>query len=608
MFWFLNFFSLKTLRFRVFAPTQHAQQMALRIFFCLALGLLFTVQSVQAALEAHLDRMEIQDTETVNLRIIADQQIQGVEPDLTPLQKDFDILHQGQSTAVHIVNGKQTANTTWSITLAPKRSGKLTVPSVQVGKQQTPSNVLIVRPVQKIDKDGQPILSDVLLEVSVEPSVAYVQSQLTYVIKLYHAVSLRSGSLTPPQPSNALVQKLGEDVSYETQRQNRRYRVVEQRYALFAEQSGTLEIPPVVFQGTVIDPSQRQRSRLSPLFDDMFDVGGTKSVRLRSDALSIDIKPRPNEFLGNDWLPAQAVVLQETWSDDPPTFQVGEPITRILTLQVRGLLAQQLPDIEQGLPPMLKAYPDQPKLESMLDGKTIIGQRQQSVALIATQAGTLTLPSIELAWWDTQQAKTRYARLPERQINVLPAAQTAMPATTTPLPALPAMPAQPPQPPPPAEGQTALASAGFYPWLSAALGLGWLATLLLFWFKPRTMPPAPAAQDQSAPHRRAALQAIEKACKNNQAGGARQALLAWAAASFPQQHFNHLGAVADCLAEPTAKAALADLDRHLYAQTAQKQEHWQGEVFWRKIKPSLSANATVKTAHPPLAALYPAYE
>lgn len=559
---------------------------------------------VQAKLDARLDRLEIQESETVNLRIIADEQIQGIEPDLTPLQQDFDILNTGQSTSLQIINGRQNASTTWTITLAPKRKGKLSIPSLSVGKQRTPRQTLTVSAAAKRDKDGKQLPQEVFLEISIEPETAYVQSQLTYIVKLYHAGTLRSGSLTPPQPENALVQKLGEDVSYTSQHQGRHYRVIEQRYAVFPEQSGTLKFPPVVFQGTINDPNQRQRSRLSPLFDDMFDVGGTRPMRLRSETLEVKVKPRPSAFLGDDWLPAAQVILQEAWSEDPPKFQVGEPITRILTLQARGLLAEQLPEIDQGLPPTLKAYPDQAKLESGLDGKHLIGQRQQSIALIPTQAGHLTLPAIELAWWDTQQEKTRYARLPAHQVEILPAAQAATPAPT-PLPELPAMPAQTMQTT--AEAQIiTVESAGFWPWLSAGLGLGWLATFLLLWFKPRQIPPPTApTEDPQAPKRRAAQQALEQACQNKQAKQAQQALLDWAMASFPQQRFKHLGEVANCLTEQTAKTAIADLDRHLYAHAEQKQPNWHGEIFWQKIKPSLSAKARRKTEKKSLVDLYP---
>ncbi len=579
------------------------------LFYSFWLFIALSLHTAQAGLEARLDRLEIQDNETATITLTTNQQTQGVTPDLAPLAQDFDVLHSGQSSQVQIINGRQTASTTWSIIVAPKRTGKLSIPPLQVGADSSPRLSLMVRSAKKVDKDGQVVLGDEFLEVSVEPETAYVQSQLTYVLKLHHTGNLRSGSISPPSPANAQVQKLGEDVSYTTRRENRQYQVIEQRYAIFPEQSGTLAIPPITFQGAVFDPKQR-RSRLSSPFDNMFNDNRNKSLRLRSEPLSVEIQARPADFPGNDWLPASGVVLHEKWSENPVKFQVGEPVTRTLILQARGLLAEQLPDIEQSLPPSLKAYPDQAKLESGLEGKTLIGQRQQNIALIPTQAGSLTLPAVEIPWWDVQQQKTRYARLPERVVEVLPAAASAQTPNTTTAPVTPVtewppMPAQALNPQ--LEPQIiTVESAGWWPWLSAALGLGWLATLLLWWFKPRAAAPAaqhPAPVVDASPQRRAALKALEQACQAQHAENARQALLQWARARWTHTAFNNLGSVATRLSSDAAKQALADLDRYLYTST--DAQSWDGQAFWAQLKPALKAAHTTSTTHTALTSLYP---
>ncbi len=579
----------------------------LRFIQSVCLLLLFFAQAATAALDARLDRMEISETETVRLYITADSDSQGASPDLTPLAQDFDVLGNAQSVQIQNINGQQSASTTWTITLAPKKSGIMEIPPLPVGKEFSPALPLKVKSaaVAKVDKNSTQALPDVFLEVSIAPQTAYVQSQLIYTVKLFHALSLRSASLTPPNPQNAQVQKLGDDVSYETQLQNRHYRVVEQNYAIFPEQSGTLEIPPLVLQGTTIAPNQnRSQSRLSP-FGDLFDMDSSmQPLHLRSEAQTATIKPRPAEFLGDDWLPAMALVLQDNWSQDPPTFRVGEPITRTLILQAQGLRAEQLPDIEQHLPSTLEAYPETAQRQSIVQDKNPIGQWQQKIALRPTQAGHFTLPAIELAWWDTQQQKTRIARLPERQIEVLPAAANPHPAAAT----LPAVPTPPPVLQPALSGGAepvvvTQVSAGYYPWLSAALGIAWLITLLLWRFSTLPLTTNAVAQQSPSPQRRAALKSLEAACQANQAAAARQAVLDWAQACWAQP-FYHLGAVSAYLADSNAKSALVALERQLYG-TQREKTQWDGRTFWLQVRPALRASQASQAVKTVLTPLYP---
>ncbi|MEZ5581408.1 MAG: hypothetical protein R3F37_00205 [Candidatus Competibacteraceae bacterium] len=91
-----------------------------------------------------------------------------------------------------------------------------------------------------------------MIEVQAEPADPYVQAQVQYTVRLLFAVPLLDGSLDAPQPANAVVERLGDDVSYETQRNGRRYRVIERRYALFAQRSGA-DDSALEFQGRVAD-------------------------------------------------------------------------------------------------------------------------------------------------------------------------------------------------------------------------------------------------------------------------------------------------------------------------------------------------------------------
>ena len=133
---------------------------------------------------------------------------------------------------------------------------------------------------------------------------------------------------------------------------------------------------------------------------------------------------------GKTWLPANDLSLTESWSQTPPNFVVGEPITRTLTLKADGLTAAQLPSMAMGDSNNFKAYPDQPRLNDKIGSAGISGTRQEKIALIPTRAGEITLPAIEIEWWNLNGKQMEVAKLPARVVTVAPAANVA--ANTTP--------------------------------------------------------------------------------------------------------------------------------------------------------------------------------
>ena len=107
----------------------------------------------------------------------------------------------------------------------------------------------------------------------------------------------------------------------------------------------------------------------------------------RSAALTLDVKTVPEQFPGGHWLPAKKVTLVEDWSQEPPQFQVGEPLTRTLTLIAQGQTASQLLELPEWVPDAFKQYPDQPSLHDEKSSDGISAIREEKVAIIPNRAG-----------------------------------------------------------------------------------------------------------------------------------------------------------------------------------------------------------------------------
>ena len=116
------------------------------------------------------------------------------------------------------------------------------------------------------------------------------------------------------------------------------------------------------------------------------------------------------------------MVLQEQWDPNPPVFRVGDSVSRQVRLRATGLLGEQLPEWNMSTPDELKIYSDPAEVKTSNDNHWVTGERFQSFALVPTKPGKIKLPAIEINWWNLQTNQPQVARLPERTIEILPAA------------------------------------------------------------------------------------------------------------------------------------------------------------------------------------------
>jgi len=581
--------------------------------------LLLTCEAAWAEVNATLTRSTIREGDTVTLVIEARGKDPGGQPDLSVLEQDFEILGTSTSQQIQIINGKHSGKRQWEIELVPLHGGELEVPAVPVGSEHTRPLTLRVTDSPAPDAAaaaGEPVF----LKAVIDPPDAdiYVQQQLNYTLQLYFREPLLNGSFEGPDIDKALVERLGEDVRYTTRVNGVEYEVIERRYAVFPEESGELVIPAVVFDGYQRAGSGRRMT--VPGIDSMLDdfmsgmpFGGTgKRVRVRSQPLTLTVKPRPQDYSGDTWLPAAQLTLHDSWADAPPEFRVGEPVTRTLTLQARGLEGAQLPALT--FPDMsgMRLYPEPPVHENRSDGKWVYGSSRQSLAYVPSSSGKQTVPGIQVEWWDTDAQQQRTAVLPAWEINVLPGTAPAAqppPAPVSPPVAATAAPASTtttviPQ----ADGWREMLQR-YWLWIAGILLLAVAVPFLLRMIaRTRPQPAASGAAGTGSatatPDRRqrgAALTALQQACSGNDPQAAARALLQLAATEWPADPPRSLGALAGRLS--VAAGALRTLERALYASG---EASWQGGELWELFRNGLPAEHRKDVATDPgLAPLYP---
>jgi hypothetical protein len=556
--------------------------MVMRILLILFLSL-YQMGSLAATIRAHLDRNPV----TVNESFVLTFDVQGDadgEPDFAPLEALFQILNRSQGSQIQIINGRMDRTSQWQLTLMPQEVGDYTIPAISFGKDRSNSLSLVVQ-AEVADASERRL---VFLEAQLSPQPVYVQSQLVYTVRLFRSATLRSGKLSEPKISgvDAIVEKLGDDRSFETLRNGVRYLVVERSFAIFPQQSGTLVVEPTVFQGQIVEGSGFG-------FNDRL-----RGKRLTSQAFSVDVQPIP-AAAQRPWLPSRELRLVEEWSADPPRFRVGEPLTRTLTLKVDGVAASQLPSLAGTLPDSLKQYGDQPLIENEVRADGLTGIRQEKIAIVPSRAGRLELPALQIPWWNTETGQQQLARIPARSIEVSAASavQPAPPASLTG--------SKPPVTVPKQSQSVSRESAGFWPWLSFALFVAWLGTALLWWSQRRK--PVPEADTQLASRRiepaAVEIPELRRACQKSDAGACKAALLSLAKDRWPERPPASLGALASRVDAAFAEA-IDKLNRALYGRDT---IDWDASQLLREAEQWLESKPVAGASSPttPIPPLHP---
>lgn len=511
----------------------------------LPLTLLVAVLATQAhaaVLTASVDRERLDVGETLVLTLETSDVTQFGKPDLSALDGAFEVRDTRQVNQLRTLGADSQATTRWLITLLPRQTGTVVIPALQIGDLHSEPISLQVQANQAPDANTE---APVSIEASLDTNSVYVQAQALLTVRVYHSVALYDdSSLTPLQIADARIEPVGNTRTYEKLINGVRHGVIESRYAIYPQHSGSVQIPALVFSATEADPAAPGQDANTPRPGKMIHVSTT--------ALDLTVKPKPAAYPADaPWLPARHLTLSENWNPEPDHLQVGDSVTRTLNVQAEGLSAAQLPPLPSPDNAALRRYPDQPQLSNQTNERGLIGTRTESAALVPAHDGAIDMPGVDVVWWNTQEDHLDHTSLPARTLQV---AQNATTAVDTPV-----------------AGSTD--TALLWPWQVSTLVLA-LTTLAGFvlWWRARSQP-AVARIVQAGPSPRTLLDDLKRACLANDPQATRQALDAWAR----QQP--------ETLADMAARFvplsdALDGLNGALYSETGQ---HWQGEDLWRAI-------------------------
>jgi len=358
-----------------------------------------------------------------------------------------------------------------------------------------------------------------------------------------------AASFSIPQIRGSILIKIGSPVVSSREIEGDSWFVQTHEFALFSQQTGTVEIPSFEVRYGARD------GFTGPVEDRVATVPEAR-VHIR--------RPPGSEQLGF-LVTTESIDISESWEPQPGPAKVGDVFKRTITQQADEMTGIALAPPPHTAPEGVRVYVADPKVEDNTERGAFVGKREDTITYVLQQPGTTTLPAIRYVWWNPTKKELRSKTLPAVTFHVAAPAVTADDVPT----------------------------AGVLDWG------GWLAAAILllgltFWQRDRIACKLHNVWQMLNPPGRVAARSLRRACHDGDPVAASQAWLTW-------QRLQP----SDLELSPSLITAATDLQRHLYGP--QPAETWDGGPLARAFREQLATESgrRRKPTHSDLPSLNP---
>ncbi|MCL6269775.1 BatD family protein [Sansalvadorimonas sp. 2012CJ34-2] len=518
---------------------------------------------VFADLSATIDRNVITDGEVVNYTLRSDGQTFSGSPDLSPLEKDFNILNSRQSSQIRMINGRSESWVEWDIALLPKRVGAVTIPSLKHNGDT--SNPITIEVRKGSSTQGAPASSPVFMRASIGKDEVWQNQETILTLKIFvRAQFADSPNLTPPETEGAIFKILGEDQNEERIIDGIRYQIITRQYVVTPTRPGTLKIPGQVLTGSILeDDPYGNRSLLR--------MTRTKPFRITSPEMELKVNPVPASWPSDKpWLPAEEVTISESWSESLNELKAGDSITRTVMVMARGSNSAQIPPLPALNISGMRSYPDQPTLDDKRDVHGAFGTRSESTAIVPTRGGRFSVPAIDITWFNTKTGQVEVSRLEGQQLNIKAgsAIEQTQPAPSLPQPSFNETPATKPES---VNQSEIIDKQSLIYWQIATFLLGglWLITLFAWWRKDlagKTQVILASSTQTRDVSENEAFQSLLKQCSTDNLPAVEMALIHWGKIHFSNPDIYQASIIIEKIRSSQLTSAWHELQRTKYQQ------------------------------------------
>ena len=190
--------------------------------------------------------------------------------------------------------------------------------------------------------------------------------------------------------------KLTEQVDGET------WQVLSYRYPMFAQRAGPIEVGPIA---VAFEVSEGYGSE---------PVG----FELETEALSFDVRSPPGVIDPSRLITTTDFTLKVEVTPDPAGLKVGDALTRTVTRTAPAVSGMAFAPLPTDAVPGVAVYPKTPEVDDRSNRGDLVGTRVESVTYVLQRAGKLTIPGVELPWWDPVAEKLHAESVPALHLEV----------------------------------------------------------------------------------------------------------------------------------------------------------------------------------------------
>ncbi|MGF1696592.1 BatD family protein [Vibrio lamellibrachiae] len=356
-----------------------------------------------AGASASVSKNRVAKSEVFQLRIVVNQKVSQDDIDLSVLEKDFFMSRPSFGTSINIINGDRNNRSEWNVSLAAQKLGTLTIPSFTVAGVKTQPISINVR----MD-ENQPKASD-LVELRSRLSTTSLYPKESAILDFRLIIKadprrLQNAQIVQPIIEGMSIDLEGEPNQYQTIKDGVEVTIVDQKYRIDALQSGEFTLTAPAFTGTVI------------YGDNRYGTTSMITADTAAEQFKLTVHPKPANYSGT-WLPTKNLAFNQQWlnQDGQPisdanshNMQVGDALTRIVTLQIEGLNPNQFPNLAINYPSAFRVYDEKPQFSQSNNGDTIMTLKQ---VLIPQQVGEQTLSEVSINWWDSRNKQQQTSLL-----------------------------------------------------------------------------------------------------------------------------------------------------------------------------------------------------
>ncbi len=373
-------------------------------------------QRADIQIDVSLDRDTIGMDEQATLQVTVSGSVQSLPDPRMPTLPMFEVYSQGRSSNLSITNGVISSSVTYRYLIIPQKPGTFPIDNIyiiyknhrykgnRVELTVIKSGTATPKNLEEKARSANGKTRDYFMEAVVDKTNPYVNEQVTFTLKFYTAVRyFSSPELSEPSFTGFWTEVLGNKAPYNQRINNRTYRVIERKYAVFPTQTGKLTIGRATIRATVATRGGMSRDPFDALFGNV--IGRGQEIAVHSQPVTVNVRPlpeagKPKHFTGTIGRYSISAVANKRTVDVNQPVSVSIKITGVGN--IKSVAEPLIPDLDD-----FRVYRESSDEKMSKVNDKLGGTKTFEEVFIPKRPGKLTIPALEFNYFDPSTGKYR---------------------------------------------------------------------------------------------------------------------------------------------------------------------------------------------------------